>query len=336
MNSKELAKLIGVSQSTISRALNGSPQISEQRRQEIMELAKKHNFEFNQNARNLRNQTSNFVGILLPTYFSSFIRDDYRSIQFNYLYEELAKQDLDPILLNGAELFNDVPALERAIKKRQLAGLILWGRIENDEVIEYLKSLKIPIFAMTRPNEKMMFLPSVSVDSYGIGYVMGEHFAQRGYRRIGTIRLRGLEAGLLITRGFSDALMKKGVEIREEDVYEVELDYQAVYDLVSERIDRMRTYEAIFAQNDTMALGTLSALKDSGLSIPGDIAVAGNNATPVSQWCSPRLTTVQPYLKQQAELTCRRIVSMIREGVDPMEEKHCVIKPGLLVRESCP
>ena len=335
MNSKELAKLIGVSQSTISRALNGSPQISEQRRQEIVELAKKHNFEFNLNARNLRNQTSSFVGILLPDYFSSFIKDVYRSTQFNYLYEELSKRDLDLVLLSGDELFNDASALERAIKKRQLAGLILWGRIKKEAVIKYLKTLRIPVLAMTRCNEMMKFLPSVSVNSYQQGYLMGEHFASRGYRRIGTIR-HSFGSVSMITEGFRDALKDHGIILDDSDILVGGIDYHEAYDTVMRSIDRIRTYDAIFTQSDTMAIGTMTALKESGLSIPDDIALAGNDNTPMAKWSSPSLTSIEPFVQHQAQVTSRRISSMIHDGVDPVEEKHYVITPKLVIRESCP
>lgn len=335
MNSKELAKLIGVSQSTISRALNGSPQISEKRRQEIMELAKKYNFEFSLNARNLRNQTSSFIGILLPDYFSSFIKDVYRSTQFNYLYEELSKQDLDLVLLSGDELFNDPCALERAITKRQLAGLILWGRIEQEPVIEYLKTLRIPVLAMTRCNDQMKFLPSVSVNSYQQGYLMGEHFASRGYRRIGTIR-HGFESFNPISQGFCDALKAHGIVLGDEDIFISGIDYQEAYDTVLRNIDRIRTYEALFPQSDTMAVGAMMALKECGISIPGDIALAGNDNTPMSRWNSPSLTTIEPFVQEQAVVTSRRITAMIKEGIDPVDQKHYIITPRLVIRESCP
>lgn len=332
MNSKELARLIGVSQSTISRALNGSPQISEKRRQEIMELAKKHNFEFNLNARNLRNQTSNLVGILMPGHFSNYIHNDYRSRLFNYLFVELSKHEFSPILLNDTELFNDVSALKRAVNRLQFAGLILWGRTEADDVLSYFKTLRIPVFAMTRCNEKMQFLPSVSINNYRQGYLMGEHFASRGYRRVATVTPSHDQ----MTYGFRDALENHGIHLGEEDVFREDGNYQATYDLVRNRMNQLRSYEALFFQTDDMALGALNAFKDSGLSIPEDIAVAGNNDMPFSQWCSPKLTTVDPRLQQQAEVTCRRLVSMIKDGVDPVEEKHFVVQPRLIIRESCP
>lgn len=333
MNSKELARLIGVSQSTISRALNGSPQISEQRRNEIMELAKKHNFEFNLNARNLRNQTSNLVGILPSADFSFFdmAQNDYRSRQFSYMCAELANQDLTLVFLNGSELMNDACALARAVSKHQLAGLILWGRTETDEVLNYLKTLKIPVFAMTRCNEKMQFLPSVSINSYQQGWLVGEHLVSRGYRRIATIR-----STEMITTGFMEALNSHGISLTDDDVFTSRADYQDAYDMVIRNIARIRTYEVLFTQHDISAAGAVNALRDCGLSIPNDIAVVGNNNLPVSQWSSPKLTTIEPFLQQQAEVTCRRIVSMIRDGVDPVEEKHHVIQPRLIIRESCP
>lgn len=336
MTSKELAKLIGVSQSTISRALNGSKQISEQRRQEIIELAKKYNFEFNVHARNLRTQTSSYVGILMPVYFRSLIEDDFRALQFNYLYEGLSKLGFDPILLKDEALSSDIAALDTAIRKRQLAGLILSRRIEDDDVIAYLKGLSIPLFSMTRCNEKMQFIPSVSSNSYRMGYLIGEHFTNRGYKKIALIRIRYHQSGELTTQGFKDALSLKNVGFSDEDIFFSSFDFQSAYQTVEENLERIKEYDAIFAQNDTMALGVISALRDHHISVPNGIAVAGNNDIPLAQWFSPRLTTVHTSVDVQSQMACERIVSMIKEGVDPIEEKHFVVEPKLIIRESCP
>ena len=272
---------------------------------------------------------------MLPDYFSSFVKDVYRSTQFNYLYEELSRRDLDLVLLSGDELFNDASVLERAIKKRQLAGLILWGRIKKPEVIEYLKTLRIPVLAMTRCNDLMKFLPSVSVNSYRQGYLMGEHFASCGYRRIATIR-HGFGSYSPITEGFCDALKEHGIILTDSDIFVSGIDYTEAYETVIRNIDRIRTYEALFPQSDTMAIGVMKALQESGLSIPKDIALAGNDNTPMGQWSSPSLTSIEPFIQRQAEVTSQRIASMIWDGIDPVEEKHYVIMPEIVIRESCP
>lgn len=335
MTSKELAKLIGVSQSTISRALNGSDQISELRKQEILELAQKHNFEFNMNARSLRTQTSNSIGILMYSYFRSFMEDDFRTFQFSYLQETLSKHDFDPILLNDVTLTDDVAALDRVIKKRQLAGLVLFRRIENDEVIEYLKGLSIHLFSMTRCNEKMQFIPSVSLDNYTMGYLVGEHLAKRKFKHIAYLRVRNHQSGDITTQGLMDALAEKNMGISEDDIYFTNFDFKSGYDTVVANLDRMRQYDAIFAYNDTMALGVISALQDNGISVPGQISVIGSNDIPMAQWFSPRLTTVRTFVDKHARVASDRIVSMIKDGFDPSPEKHDIIKPELIIRESC-
>lgn len=336
MTSKELAKLIGVSQSTISRALNGSDQISERRKQEIIELAKKHNFEFNENARNLRTQTSNSIGLLMHTYFNSFMEDDFRALQFSYIQAELSKHDFDPIFLNDVTLTEDVDALDRVIKKRQLAGLVLFRRIENDAVIEYLKGLSIHLFSMTRCNERMQFIPSVSFDNYKMGYLVGEHFAKRKFKRIAYIRNRNHQSGDITTQGLMDALAEKDMRILEEDIYFTQFDFKSSYDTVVANLDRMRQYDAIFAYNDTMALGVISALQDNGISVPGQISVMGSHDIPMAQWFSPHLTTVRTFIDKHAKVASERIVSIIKDGFDPSPEKHYIVKPELIIRQSCP
>lgn len=336
MTSKELAKLIGVSQSTVSRALNGSTRISEARRKEILALAEKYNFEFNLNAKNLRSQSSSFIGIVMPTYFHNLIDDNFRTLQFSYLYEGLTKYDYDPVLLSTEEIMDNVSTLERAIKKRQLCGMILSRRFENDCVIDYLKSLSIPLSAMTRCNEKMQFIPSVSSDSYGIGWLIGEHFARRNYQRVAFARIKSHQSGNLTAQGFKDALEQGGIQFSEKDTYFTGFDFHSGYQTVVDNLEQMKKYDAIFAQNDDIALGVLSALHDRGISVPDDIAIAGSNDIPAAQWFSPRLTTVRTFVETQSQMTCERIVSLIRNGKDPFPEKHFVVKPELVVRESCP
>ena len=336
MTSKELAQLIGVSQSTISRALSGSPRISEKRRQEILEMVEKYNFELNINAKNLRTRTSTFIGIVMPDYFRSLIDDDFRALQFNYLYEELSKSGYDLIMINNDEISDNAGALEGVVRKRQLCGLILSRRFENDSVIEYLKGLSIPLVAMTRCNEKMQFIPSVTSDSYGMGYLIGKHFAKGNYRHAAFIRIKNHKSGELTAKGFEDALKEGNVIFTENDTFFTGFDFQSGYNTVKENLDKIRQYDAVFAQNDTMALGVISALRDNGISVPGDIAVAGNNDIPSAQWFSPHLTTVRTFIEIQARIACERIVSLIRNGTDPYDEKHYIVKPELIVRESCP
>ncbi len=336
MTSKELAKLIGVSQSTVSRALNGSTRISEKRRQEILAMAEKYSFELNLNAKNLRSQSSSFIGIVMPTYFRSLIADDFRALQFNFLYAGLSKYDFDPVLLNNDEISDDTSTLDRAIRKRQFSGLILSRRIEKDSVIEYLKQLPIPLFSMTRCNEKMQFIPSVSSDSYEMGRLIGEHFAKGKHKHVAFIRIKNHQSGNLTAQGFKDALEQGGIAFSEDDTFYTSFDFQSGYSTVVENLEQIKKYDAIFAQNDTMALGVVSALHDNGISVPNDIAVAGNNDIPTAQWFSPRLTTVRTFVETQSQMACDRIVSLIRTGTDPCEEKHFVVKPELIVRESCP
>lgn len=338
MNSKDLAKLIGVSQSTVSRALNGSPQISEKRRKEIIQFAKDNHFEFNVHAKNLRSQTSNFIGILMPVYFRSFIEDDFRTAQFNYMYQTLSRLGYDPVLLSEESLSDDADALDRLVRKRQLAGLILGRRIENDDVIAYLKGLSIPLVSMTRCNEKMQFIPSVCCDSYEMGRLVGEHFANRGFRNVACIRVKKHDSGDITKKGFQDALAAHGVSFSEDNIiYAANFGFRACYDAICENLQKIRTFEALYMQNnDTMALGAISALQDHCICVPGQIAVVGNNDIPVAQWFAPHLTTVRTFVEVHSRLTCERIVSMIRSGKDSIEQLHYVLKPELVIRESSP
>lgn len=299
-------------------------------------MAEKYSFELNINAKNLRTQSSNFIGIVMPTYFRSLIADDFRALQFNFLYAGLSKYDFDPVLLSNDEISDDTSALERAVKKRQLSGLILSRRIEKDSVIEYLKSLSIPLFSMTRCNEKMQFIPSVSSDSYEMGRLIGEHFAKGNHKHVAFIRIQNHQSGRLTAQGFKDALEQYGVSFSEQDTFYTSFDFQSGYSAVTNNLERIKKYDAIFAQNDTMALGVLSALRDQGISVPDDISVAGNNDIPTAQWFSPRLTTVRTFVEIQSQMACDRIVSLIRSGEDPCPEVHYVVKPELVIRESCP
>ncbi|SDE06376.1 transcriptional regulator, LacI family [Paenibacillus sp. UNCCL117] len=269
------------------------------------------------------------------SYFRSFMEDDFRTFQFSYLQETLSKHDFDPILLNDVTLTDDVAALDRVIKKRQLAGLVLFRRIENDEVIEYLKGLSIHLFSMTRCNEKMQFIPSVSLDNYTMGYLVGEHLAKRKFKHIAYLRVRNHQSGDITTQGLMDALAEKNMGISEDDIYFTNFDFKSGYDTVVANLDRMRQYDAIFAYNDTMALGVISALQDNGISVPGQISVIGSNDIPMAQWFSPRLTTVRTFVDKHARVASDRIVSMIKDGFDPSPEKHDIIKPELIIRESC-
>jgi len=182
----------------------------------------------------------------------------------------------------------------------------------------------------------MQFIPSVTSDNYEMGWLIGDHFGKRNHKHVAFIRIQGHQSGELTAQGYKDALEQYGVAFSDKDTFYSSVEFQTTYDVVKSNLDQLRKYDAIFAQNDTMALGVISALHDQGISVPADIAVAGNNDYPSAQWFSPRLTTVRTFVDKQSQIACDRMVAFIRKGVDPCPEMHYVVRPQLVIRESCP
>lgn len=322
---KDVAKLAGVSVSTASVALNGRGPVSEATRQRVKEAALALRYRPNAVARSLVTRRTRSIGLVLADLTDPYFHGVAKGI------EAVASESGYTVLL--ADTDRSPVKEERSLETllcQQVDGLILAGSTaEGGGSLSRLKGSQVPIVTVGRYEDD---LPAVSADNIGAGRMVAEHLLQEGYRRIGFIGgPPGLRVSVERYQGFCEALQEMGLEpcFCAPGDFTPSGGYQVAKTLVAGGAGQP---EAIVAANDQMAIGVLKAIKEEGLRVPADVAVAGIGDVATAVYTDPPLTTVALPLREMGERAARTLLHLI-EG-EAASAQPIVLPVTLKVRAS--
>ena len=332
--SRDIAELAGVSQATVSRALRNSPLVRAETRERIQKIARELNYFVNRNAAGLRTQQSNTIALLV------FDETEGKDAQINPFFLSMlgyitrAASGLGYDVLISMQQLSDDWHIEYQASNRA-DGLILLGYGDYTSYREKLAALsdantRFMIWGPTINEEPGQ---SIGCDNVDGGYQATRHLLQAGRRRIALVGATSQRSPELAGRyeGYCKALREAGIEPDDRLKVDADSSYGQGYTAVRELLDRKAEFDALFALTDVIAIDAMHALADSGLSVPGDVAVVGFDDISLAAHVSPPLTTVRQDIRQAAEGLVRGIVGLI-EG-EPVESE--LMAPKLVVRESC-
>ena len=324
---KDIAKAAKVSIATVSRALNGFDSVTAETRRHVCAAAARLGYIPHEGARSLSSRRTQCVGAVLPDLYGEFFSELIRGI------DRVARTHGLHLLLSCSH--GDVAEVTAALRamRGRVDGLLVMSPHVDSEVLEKNLPPAMPtVLVNTRDGGERY--SSLMIDNYGGACAMVRHLVGRGYRRIAMVA--GPEVNFDARErlaGYRDTLAELLPEARTQVLrgdFSEESGYRAGRQLVSmsERPD------AIFAANDMMAIGCLFALNEGGLSVPGDIALAGFDDIPIARYVSPPLTTVRVRIAELGELALERLVLAIGEAG---HDKHSIqtLRTELVVRSSC-
>jgi len=327
ITSKELAKLAGVSQSTVSRALNDSPLISDDVKRKIKELAKTHRFEMNSQAKSLRTRRTDTIGILFPRFFMNLSTNLYFTHMYDSLQRELSQYDYDLLVVYDAKHKDHLSPLEKVVRRKKVDGIILVKSDLNGEELDVLDRSTIPYVSIFCDD----FLPKgnaqYAINTFDGAVLAGEYFSKFTEHVplfFGSLmdskdsmnRLHGFQKGL----GTSDDI---------ESVV-CDMSVPAAYGAVMSNASLFQRKRAVYVYNDMMAFGMLMALKDLRISVPNQVQLISNDDIPLAGWAKPQLSTLRFPTKPLIEIACRRLVREIVSGT--LEKENTALSPELILR----
>jgi LacI family transcriptional regulator len=323
---KDVARAARVSVATVSRALNDSSNVTEDTRRLVTSAAARLGYIPHEGARSLSSRRTRCVGAVLPDlhgeFFSELIRGFDRAARVHGLHLLLSCSHGDA---------GEAAAALRAMRGR-VDGLLVMSPYVDEAVLE--KNLQPGMPTVLLNSRDGARHSTLTVDNYGGACAMVRHLVGRGHRRIAMIA--GPEANHDASerlRGYVDTLRERQPRARPQVLrgdFTEESGYRA-----GRRVAAMAERpDAIFAANDMMAIGCLFALTESGLRVPGDIALAGFDDIPIARYVSPPLTTVRVRIAELGELALERLLLAIGE---PGRDKHSTqtLRTELVVRSSC-
>jgi DNA-binding LacI/PurR family transcriptional regulator len=326
----EIAKIAGVSASTVSRALNNSSLVPEITRQRIQQIAADNHFQFHAGARNLRLQRTRTIAMIIPFGKGSDrrISDPFYVEMIGVIANELADHDYD--LLVSRSTSEDESWYQRYVLSKRVDGLIIIGRKVNDKAIAHLEKMEtnFVVWGPTLPNQNY-----VSVGSDHITGVRAavQHLYDQGRRRIGFIGGDEDETEVTLRlEGYLQGLKDCGIIYDKNLVTYTHFTSESGFNAMQRLLYQSPDIDGVFACSDLIAIAAMETLRNEGRRVPNDIAVVGYDDMPIAGVCFPPLTTIRQLIQEGGMLLVNKLLDLI-EGI---EVKSVVLPAELIVRAS--
>ena len=328
---EDIAKKVGVSRSTVSRVVNGFPNVTPEVRSKVVEAIQETGYHPNAAARSLASQHSGVIGLVLPRTVSSFFIDPF----FPQLTQGVAygcnKNDLTLSLYLVSNKEDEEKIYPRISRRGLLDGILVQAGQPDARMMEYLATSRVPNVILGRP-----FMPEganyVDVDNVSAAANATRHLIKLGYKRIATITgERDSAATVDRLEGYKQALKNAGHAIDPSLIVEGDFTepggYAAMQKLLAAKPD------AVFAASDITAVGAMDAVLGAGLRIPEDIAFVGFDDVPIATMGKIKLTTIRQPILQFGIKAVELLIDVINNGKKPA--RRITIETELIIRESC-
>lgn len=324
---KDIAGMLGVAESTVSRAINGKPGVSESLKAEILALVQKHQFTPNALAKGLASNQTRILGLILPDIANSHLNQIVQGIE-----AEASELGYHLILANtGGDRAKELKYLSFFQQNRVEGIVFVGGSLAEGEILK-LGLNRYPLVLVNKLIEELE-LPTFLLDHELGAELAVTHLVERGHREIGFLvgDLEDLTNAQLL-QGYQAGLARAGLTYQESLVVEVENSRSGGYDGYLHLLEHENSPTAVFAAGDLLALGAVEALKFGGYLIPEDVAVIGYGDTGITWIIDPPLTTVGlPHL-ELGRRAVRQLIKVIQK--QEIEEPIVALAPEIIRRRS--
>jgi LacI family transcriptional regulator len=321
----EVARLAGVSTATVSRVLNGTAAVAGETERRVRDAIEMLAFRPTPQARNLRMGRTGNIALIVPSITNPFFPE-----LMAHVNSEVRARDYALLLFDSAEPENEGV---RVARSRLADGIILVGSPSAAAARTPLEITDVPVVAFDRRPQSLS-APVVQVDNARGAREVVRHLGERGHRRIAFIGgPRGVSVSAERARGYRAGLRELGLDADPAVITAGEFDEDSGYAAAARLLRRPGAFTAVFAANDLMAIGAMSALRDAGVAVPGQVAVAGFDGIHLGRYVAPSLTS---YAQPTAELA-RRAVGLLAAAIaGPRQQSPPTLKlaGSLVIRDS--
>ncbi|MED4141111.1 LacI family DNA-binding transcriptional regulator [Priestia megaterium] len=324
----DVAKLSGLSKTTVSRVINNHSYVSEEKKNLVLKAIKELNYTPNPSARKLRGQVTTTIGVIVPRIvnpFFSYLVDSIEQVAYKNGYHVLIFQSNED---KEKEL-----AFLNLLKTKQVDGIIMTS-IENDwSIIEPFTESGPILLCNEYVNNANV--PIVRLDQYKGAYIGVKHLLEKGHRKIGYCT-GGLfaEEGKDKDRnqGYQKALQEAGIEPDPKWLFVNQHSIEDGKQVVKKILSMEDRPTAIFTGSDEIAGGMMIEAKECDLKIPNDLAIIGFDDQPLAQMLDPKLTTIRQPIDQMGVKAMETLIDMLNDSEVKVETFELPIE--LVVRSS--
>ncbi|MDU0370315.1 LacI family DNA-binding transcriptional regulator [Hymenobacter endophyticus] len=327
----DLAQQLGVSVSTVSRALSDHPGISDTTKKRVWKLAKELHYQPNHMAAGLRKGRSNLLGVLVPHIDGHFFTLVVKGI------ETIASKAGYNIMIcqSNEDVTHERKNIETLLSAQVEGILVSMSRTTRDfKHFEKVRKQEIPLVFFDRVLDGLDVSAVVLDDREG-GYQSTKHLIKQGCRRIAHF---GGPQHLNIYKhrrqGYIDALLEAGLPLEEELIFYCDMTLEDGIAGMQKMLALPNPPDAVFSASDFSVVGALQELKRRKLRVPQDIALAGFSNETFTSLTEPMLTSVDQRCEQMGQSAVRLFLEMREEHSSTFSPRRVVLQPDLLVRES--
>ena len=323
---KDIAKELGISYSSVSRALNGKKGVSEKTRIDIEKVAKALGYQPNDLARGLVNKVSKTIGVIIPEITNPFFSEIVKGI-----IEASTKENYDIFLCVSNWDADREASYLKALRKKQVDGVII--KPARDQDVSIYEDFVLP-HVILESWEKLNNACSISLDNEKGGYIATNHLIKCGYKNIGF--LPGKRESLSSKQrkiGWQKALAEAGMVENENTIIYTNFSIEGGYEATKMLMGADATIDAIFAANDVIALGALQYLSENNISVPDRIGVIGFDNISYARLPQIMLSTVNQPVYDMGTIAFESMVEMLH-GKEDSKGKSIVLEPNLIIRRT--
>lgn len=323
---KEIAEMAGVSRTTVSRVLNNSGYVSEDARKRVEKVIEETGYVPSEQAKSLRTKKTKVIGVILPT-----IQTETPSRIVTGVGKELSKNGYQILLANtNLDKQKEVDYLD-LLRLRQVDGIILIATNTEPKLMEKIKEIKVPVVIVGQEAEDMMY---VTYDDYHAAFDLTSLFIERGHQNIAFIGVDETDraVGHLRKKGFLDAMESNGLMVDPEWMQTGVFDIDSGHDAMKSILEKStKKPTATIAVTDRLAIGAMSYLKEKGVRIPEQMALAGFGASEIAKYLEPPLTTVDYQNEKAGEQAAKQLLAKIESK---NYQKQIILDYRLIIRKS--
>lgn len=325
----DIAELAGVSPSTVSRALNGSPLVNVKTREKIQSLAKQHHYAINKQAQNLRLQSCKTVAVVVPLGRepTQYISDPF--------FLEIIGAIADSVTTQGFELLlSRVPAsswYDHVMSHRYVDGVIVLGQSSlHQEINDIARQQTLPMVVWGAALVDQEYV-TVGSDNIAGGRLAGQHLVARGCKKIVVLGDLGLPEMQQRYEGFCEALTQNGIQHHPElQCVSTKFTHESGMQAMQTLYARDLSFDGIFATSDVLASCAIKFLTAKNVSVPGQVRVVGYDDIALASYMTPAITTVSQQICEGG----RTLVNLLFQQIAGYTVQSVQLQPQLLVRQT--
>ena len=309
----DVAREANVSMATVSRVVNGNPNVKPATRKKVNEVIERLGYRPNAVARGLASKKTTTVGVVIPDISSMFYAELARGI------EDIATMYKYNIILSNSDSNEDKEMhLIQTMLGKQVDGLIFMSSNITEEHINEFKNSPVPV-VLAGTTEDTAQIPSVNIDYEQAVIDAITSLTDRGHKKIAMVS-GSLQNAIIKTKmipGYRKALEAANIPYNEEYLVETDMSYDDGMEALNQLMESENKPTAIFVNSDEAALGVIHAAQDLGISIPEDLEVISSDNTRLALMVRPRLTTIVQPLYDIGAVSMRLLTKLMnKEEVD--------------------